>query len=456
MPSSTRLSGVLADCPAPRLPRVAHEGGNQSLACPSVEYQRRIVDDELDELSGLRAISLEGPRGVGKTETALRRANTIHRLDDPAQLEILSADPQRLVTGDPPILIAEWQRFLPSWDLVKRAVDANPIDARFLLTGSAAPVEFPIHSGAGRIVPLRMRPMSLAERGLQAPSVRLRDLLSGARPAVSGTSSLTLSDYADEITRSGFPGFRKLPGRMLRSELDGYLDRIVERDFIEAGHRIRDKGALRRWLTAYAAASSTNASFETIRDAASPGEHDKPAKSTTVPYRTILEQLWMIEEVPAWVPTRNRLRRLAVSSVHQLADPALAARLLNVDAEALLDSRPAGPPVPRDGTLLGALFESLVTLSVRVYAQACEARVGHFRTRGGEREVDLIVERGGRVVALEVKLTATVDDHDTRHLRWLADNIGADLLDAAVITTGTEAYRRSDGIAVIPAALLTA
>ncbi len=421
-----------------------------------MDYKRRIVDDELDELSDLPAISLEGPRGVGKTETALRRARTAHRLDDPEQLAVIRGAPQRLTVGEPPILIDEWQRFPSSWDLVRRAVDANPREARFLLTGSAPPLELPAHSGAGRIVTMRMRPMSLAERGLQAPSVRLRDLLSGARPAVSGASSLTLSDYADEITRSGFPGFRELTGRMLRSELDGYLDRIVERDFTEAGHRVRNPGALRRWLAAYAAASSTNASFEMIRDAASPGEHDKPAKSTTGPYRTTLEQLWMIEEVPAWVPTRNRLRRLALSPVHQLADPALAARLLNVDAEALLDSRLAGPPIPRDGTLLGALFESLVTLSVRVYAQACEARVGHFRTRGGEREVDLIVERGGRVVALEVKLTATVDDHDTRHLRWLADNIGADLLDAAVITTGTEAYRRSDGIAVIPAALLTA
>ena len=137
--------------------------------------------------------------------------------------------------------------------------------------------------------------------------------------------------------------------------------------------------------------------------------------------------------------------------------PALAARLLGVDTGALVDGAPAGPPVPREGTLLGALFESLVTLSVRTYAQTNEARVGHLRTRGGEREIDLIAERrDGRVVALEVKLSATVDDADTRHLRWLADRLGPDLLDAAVITTGREAYRRADGIGVIPAGLLTA
>ena len=111
--------------------------------------------------------------------------------------------------------------------------------------------------------------------------------------------------------------------------------------------------------------------------------------------------------------------------------------------------------MPRDGTLLGALFESLVTLSVRTYAQANEARIRHLRTRGGEHEIDLIVERGdGRVLALEVKLSRTVRDDDLRHLRWLADSIGPDMLDAAVVTTGTEAYRRPDGIGVIPAALL--
>ncbi|MXY12411.1 MAG: DUF4143 domain-containing protein [Acidimicrobiaceae bacterium] len=143
--------------------------------------------------------------------------------------------------------------------------------------------------------------------------------------------------------------------------------------------------------------------------------------------------------------------------MHQLADPALAARLLGVGADALIDGGDAGPAIPRDGTVLGALFESLVTLSVRVYAQANEARVSHLRTRAGEQEVDLIVERAdGRVVALEVKLSALIDDRDVRHLHWLAEQIGPNLLDAAVITTGPEAYRRADGIGVIPAALLTA
>ncbi len=114
-----------------------------------------------------------------------------------------------------------------------------------------------------------------------------------------------------------------------------------------------------------------------------------------------------------------------------------------------------GSRLPRDGTLLGHLFESLVTSSVRVHAQAAEATVHHLRTRSGGREVDLVVQRrDGRVLAIEVKLTASVRDADVRHLLWLRDRLGADLVDAIVVTTGADAYRRRDGVAVVPAALL--
>jgi hypothetical protein len=121
----------------------------------------------------------------------------------------------------------------------------------------------------------------------------------------------------------------------------------------------------------------------------------------------------------------------------------------------LLAGTPPATPIPRDGTFLGSLFESLLTLTVRVFAQAAEASVHHLRTRDGEHEVDLIVQRAdGKILALEVKLAATVSDRDVRHLRWLADLLGDGLLDAAVLTTGADAYRRRDGVAVIPAALL--
>lgn len=165
--------------------------------------------------------------------------------------------------------------------------------------------------------------------------------------------------------------------------------------------------------------------------------------------------MWIVDPRPAWLPSRNPLSRLAQPPKHHLADPALAVRLLGLDTDGSLRGEEPGPHIPRDGTLLGHLFESLVTLSVRVYAQASEAHTRHLRLHGGQREVDLIVERADRrVVAIEVKLSGTVGDDDVRNLRWLKEQIGDDLLDAVVINTGPQAYRRTDGIAVVPAALL--
>ncbi|MBI4727926.1 MAG: ATP-binding protein [Acidobacteria bacterium] len=424
---------------------------------PASPYLGRVVDDELDSLvPSLPAIALEGAKGVGKTATAIRRAHSVRTLDDPAIREIIGADPSRVVSGDLPILIDEWQRVPESWDLVRRAVDDGAPPGSFLLTGSATPAAG-THSGAGRIVRLRMRPMTLAERGCATPSVGLSGLLRGDRPAIEGQCSFSLENYASEICGSGFPGLRTFEGRALRAHLDGYLDRIIDRDFAEMGLPIRNPAGLRRWMTAYAAATATGASYETIRDAATAGEHEKPAKTTVIPYRDILERLWVLDPVPAWLPTKNHIARLAAAPKHHLADPALAARLLGADVPALIEGRPLGPSVARDTTLLGQLFESLAALSVRVFAQAAEATVGHLRTHGGDHEIDLIVERGDhRVVAIEAKLARTADERSVRHLNWLRDRIGDDLLDAVVITTGRDAYRRSDGIAVVPLALLGA
>jgi hypothetical protein len=259
----------------------------------------------------------------------------------------------------------------------------------------------------------------------------------------------------EEIVRSGLPGIRALPPRARRAQLESYLAGVAERDFPEQGYMVRRPGTLRAWLTAYASATATTSSYTTILDAATVGDHDKPAKTTTLAYRDVLTQLWLLDPVPGWTPTGSPMARLQQAPKHHLADPAFAAHLLGAGVDALLGGEIPEAGIRRRGQLLGGLFESLVALSVRVYAQAAEATVHHLRTRNGDREVDLIIERPDqRVVALEVKLGPVVDDADTAHLRWLRRQLGDDLLDAAVVTTGQEAYRRPDGVAVIPATLL--
>lgn len=390
---------------------------------------------------------------MGKSATAVERARSVFLLEDPAVRQTVSAAPERIL-ADGPVLIDEWQHVPSCWDVVRRAVDAGAAPGQFLLTGSASQVDPGTHSGAGRILSVRMRPLSLAERGRATPTVSLAALLTGRKPVVAGRSTVVLSDYVEELVTSGFPGLRRLPARIRRAQLRGYVDRVLDRDFPDLGHPLRNPAALRRWLTAYAAATATTASFETIRDAATSGHGEKPAKTTTLPYRDILERLYVLDPVSAWLPS-VRIGELGAAPKHHLADPALATTLLGLGADALLAGDQGAIRVPRVGTLLGALFESLVALSARVYAQASEASVSHLRTHRGEHEVDLIVERlDRRCVALEIKLAAVVDDSDVKHLLWLRERLGPDLLDAAVITTGPEAYRRPDGIAVVPAALL--
>jgi predicted AAA+ superfamily ATPase len=420
-------------------------------------YVRRIVDEELDAvLPQLPAVMLDGPKGVGKTATALQRAESVWRLDDPAQLAIIEADPVIVTTDLPPVLLDEWQRFPAVWDVVKRAVDAGAAPGTFLLTGSAAS-RGTTHSGAARIVTTRMRPLTLPERGVCEPTVSLADLLAGTRDPVGGATNLTVRDYTDEIVRSGFPGMRALSGRALRTQLDGYVDRVIDHDVPDAGHEVRRPATLRAWLTAYAAAAGQAVSYEKVRDAATAGHVNKPAKTTTLPYIEVLTELRILDPLHAWLPGLNHLHRLTQAPKHHLADPALAVRLLGLDAKALLAGETGSVSLPRDGVLLGGLFESLATMSVRVFAQHSEAKVSHLRTYGGEHEVDLIVETGGGgVIAIEAKLSAAIDDPDVRHLNWLNDKIGDRLLDKVVLCTGPRAYRRPDGVAVIPLALLGA
>ena len=420
-------------------------------------YTSRVVDDEIDALIGhLPALAFEGAKAVGKTFTASRRARTVWQLDDPAILQIAVADVNLVLEGDRPVLIDEWHRVPAVWDAVRRAVDRKAPAGSYLLTGSARPDNPPTHSGAGRMVTIRMRPLSLMERGLATPTVSLGQLLEGEIPPIEGSCECDVRTYVGEIVASGFPGLRGLTGRALRAQLAGYVERIVDRDFAEDGGRqVRKPDALRRWMRADAAATSTTATYDTIRDAATGRHQDPIAKGTAAGYREVLERLWILEPVPAWQPTFSHISELAHPEKHQLVDPSLATALLGMDASSLLRGKETGVPIPRDGTFLGALFESLVTQSVRVYAQAAEASVKHLRTHRGEHEVDLIVEKAdGRVVALEVKLAGTITDADTRNLRWLKEKLGEDLLDSVVISTGRHAFRRKDNVAVVPAALL--
>lgn len=375
----------------------------------------------------------------------------MRRLDVEAEARIVRADPGVISTDPAPLLVDEWQRVPETFDVVRRLVDDDPSGGRFLLTGSAPGRQ--THSGAGRITTMRMRPLTFSERGIETPTVSMAAIVRGER-AVSGRTQIRLTNYVDEILASGFPGLRNLPDRALARQLDSYIDRIVDHDLVEAGLVVRRPETVRSWMKAYAAATGTPASWEKIRDASVSATGGPPAKTTTLPYIELLTALRILDPVPAWSPSNNHLHSLVQSPKHHLVDPALAARLVRRSATQLLRGDDPGTVVPRDGGFLGGVFESLAGLSVRTYAQNCDARVGHLRTEGGRHEVDFIVESDNGVVGVEVKLAAAVRDDDVKHLRWLRERIGADCIDLVVLHAGPEAYRRPDGVAVVPLALL--
>ena len=419
-------------------------------------YIPRVVDAELDTLlSQLPALWIDGPKGVGKTATALQRAATVHRLDVPEVRAMVAADMPGAFSAAPPILLDEWQLLPQVWDAVRREVDADGSPNRFILTGSATGANTRIHSGAGRIVSRRMRPMTLPERGASQPTVSMAALLTGSRAPLSGASTMRLADYTDEIIRSGFPGIRPLHGQARNVQLDGYLARIVESDIEEAGLHIRRPDTLMNWLRAYAAATSTSASWEKIRAAAYSGHAEKPARTSTLPYIDVLTRIRILDRIDAWLPTHNHFARLGAAPKHHLADPALAVRLLGLSRDTLMAGGPGMDTLASDGPFLGALFESLCALSVQVFAQAAYATVRHLREHAGRREIDFIVARDdGKVLALEAKIAAEVVDDDVKHLHWLGQQVGGQLLDKVILTTGSAAYRRPDGVAVVPLALL--
>ena len=417
-------------------------------------YSPRIIDDQLRAaLDGLPALLIDGAKGVGKTSTAERVCRTARRLDDPGQRAVISADPSVLGLDAAPVLIDEWQRHPPVWDAVRRLVDENPgRKGRFVLTGSAPTAA--THSGAGRIATLRMRPMCLEERQRAEPTVSFTAIVKGNAGPITGSSTLALADYVDEIVTGGYPGMRELSQPFLQQQLLGYTERIVDHDMPDAGLVVRRPRNVRAWLRAYAAATATTATWETIRDAASAELGSTPARASVAAYTDLLVALRILDPLDAWSPSFNTFSRIGGAPKHHLVDPALAVVLLGQSKRTLLAGSDSGVAGLERGALLGNLFESLAAMSIRTYAQAMFAPVAHLRTHQGRHEVDFIVEHDGGIVGIEVKLSAAIDSHDVGQLVDLRTRVSSRWIDGLVLTTGTDAYRRTDGIAVVPLGLL--
>jgi hypothetical protein len=416
------------------------------------DYIPRLADAELaSRLRATGAVLVEGPRGCGKTQTALQAAKSAVRLDrDLTARRAGELNPNLLLVGKRPRLIDEWQLVKDVWNEVRGDVDDHPEETgRYILAGSAVPADDATrHTGSLRITRLRMRPMSLHESGHSSGAVSLAALFAGGE-ASAADSGLRLHDIVERIVIGGWPALLRRDPADAVVATRGYLDETCRVDLGRLEGPSHDPENVARVLRSLARNTATEVSARTI--AADVGGSEASIDyHTVIDYIKALTRLFIVEDLPAWSPKLRSRGTLRSSATRHFVDPSLAAAALGAGVEPLLG----------DPETLGFLFESLVIRDLRIYAQAVDATVSHYREAGGV-EADAILEmRDGRWAAVEVKLGLSDIDKGAASLLRVVDHVDLGRHGkpsfVAVITGWGYAYRRSDGVFVIPIGALAA
>ena len=410
-----------------------------------VTYRPRVVDDELAQrMRAMGAVLIDGPKAVGKTQTASRVAETIFRLDtDDSALAALETYPDALFSHPTPILFDEWQESPSIWNLVRRAVDDHQGRGLYLLTGSATPRDWGrMHSGAGRISRLRMRPMSLFESGHSDGGISLASLLAGEAPR-GGSATLTVPELLERIVVGGWPETVDRVEADARVWLRDYVTNLAEVDVPALGSRRKPQNIL-RLLAALGRAVGTPLKRRDLEVEVG-GEGGAIASETLANYLSALERLMLVEPLEAWSPHMRSRTRLRASAVHHFVDPSLGTAALGVGTADLLN----------DLSAAGFHFESLVMRDLRVYSQAHGVQLSSWRDSQSSKEVDAVLELpNGRWAAVEVKLGEGAIDAAASNLRQFADKVDVDRhgppVALIVVTGGRVAFRRHDGVVVVP------
>lgn len=420
-------------------------------------YEKRIIDKTLKEyFQELPVILVEGAKAVGKTETCSQLAKTIFTLDNEATRQLLVADPEQILRSEKPLLLDEWHLAPELWSFARHLVDKGLDPESILFTGSSIKVNSRIHSGAGRIIRMTLRPYSIEERRISDKYIGVSDLFQLNRGEnISGTIEKSLADYLDEIFKSGFPGIRNKKGKIRRLFLDSYVNNIIEHEFSENGFIIKQPEKLLAWMKAYAVSIGTTTNFQTIIDVAMANNSQAPSRPTANNYREALSVLYIIDEVPPFLAIGKLYPNLAKSPKHFMLDPAIALSLLKVSREQIENYKVPKHIGKFNQTLIGQLLESLVYQSLIVYADANEADLYHFRNSRGTREIDFILQKNSNLILFEVKAAPDAKDSYVEHLNWFED-IAKNEVDIVkvLLNTGNFAYTRKDRVHVIPVGIL--
>ena len=417
----------------------------------SFSYRPRIVDSALKrKLRGKGAVLIEGPKWCGKTTTAEQVSKSTLSVDDPSTVntnKILSEiDPERLLTGDHPRLLDEWQVAPKLWDAVRHHVDRHKGQGQFILTGSSVPADISetIHSGTGRFGWLVMRPMSLYESGDSTGDVSLASLFE-SQP-ISGCSDLDLDRLTFLICRGGWPESVDMDDDVALDQAFDYIDAVIRNVMSRVDNIRRDPQKVRMLLRSYARNQGTQISQASISADISSNDTEGVSEETVSEYLQALRKLYVIEDMKAWNPNLRSKTAIRTSDTRYFVDPSLAAASLRIGPQDLINNL----------NITGFFFEALAVRDLRVYAESLDGDVYHYKDNL-DNECDVVIHlRDGRYALLEVKLGGErLIDEGVRTLKDVLRRIDTDKMGKPAfmaIITGTEryAYRRDDGIIILP------
>lgn len=417
-----------------------------------MEYKHRIADGILEKkLRSKGAVLIEGPKWCGKTTTAEQQARSILYMDNPASfesnLQMAEIDPGILLEGDTPRLIDEWQLAPKLWDTMRFEVDHRHQVGQFILTGSAVPSdeESMKHSGTGRFSWLTMRPMSLYESGESNGKVSLSHLFE-SRENIVATNNLRIDDIAFLICRGGWPFACSLQGDAALAQAFDYVDAVIKKDVSRVDGTNRNIITTRLLMRSYARNQGSQATIGTIVADMMTNDENEIGIKTAGSYLDALRKIFVIEDSEAWNPNLRSKTAIRTANTRYFIDPSIGTAVLGLGPKDLIN----------DLNTMGLFFETLCVRDLRIFADALDGQVFHYRDKSG-LECDAVIHlRNGRYGLVEIKLGGDrLINEGASNLLALVDKINTDKMKEPsflmVLTgTGDFAYRRKDGVYVVP------
>ena len=416
------------------------------------KYRKRIADAILArKLEGKGAVLIEGPKWCGKTTTAERIAASVLYMDDPEKKEqnisMSELNPKRLLKGEPPRLIDEWQLAPRLWDAIRFEVDHRSELGQFLLTGSAVPADTReiTHSGTGRFTWLTMRPMSLYESGDSTGDVSLKELFNG-NDRIDGETNITIERLAFLACRGGWPQAVDMREEIALDQAMDYFDAVVRSDINRADTVQKNPEKVRRLMRSYARNQGSQVPNTVLAQDVSANDDESISDDTVASYLNALRRIFVVEDMPAWNPNLRSKTAIRSSDTRYYVDPSIATAALGIGPNDLIN----------DLQTFGVIFETLCIRDLRVFTDALNGQVYHYRDKDGQ-ECDAVVHlRNGQYGLIEIKLGGDkLIEEGANSLKSMESKIDTDKMKAPsflmVLTgLGDYPYRRKDGVYVVP------